>query len=303
MRLQLVANNNLLVYTAEPDPYTNNNGVRDAEPEPDQRRHRSSATPTTTSATCSAPAAAAWPTWACRARPAARPAASPGVRQPDRRRVRRRLRGARDGPPVRRQPHVQRHRPATAAAATAPVNRLRAGQRLHDHGLRRHLRRARPAAAQRPLLPLRRASTRSSTYTPARRGQRLRPSTATGNSRRFRTVPAGGFTIPAQTPFALTGSGTDANGDSLTYNWEEFDLGPAGAGRRRQRLRRSSAPGTRRTSPTRTFPRLTDLLASTVAHRRESCPTSTRTLQLPGDRARQPRGRRRRGLRDATRST
>ena len=34
-------------------------------------------------------------------------------------------------------------------------------------------------------------------------------------------------TIPAQTPFALTGAATDQDGDTLTYLWEQMDLGSA----------------------------------------------------------------------------
>ncbi len=47
---------------------------------------------------------------------------------------------------------------------------------------------------------------------------------ATGNSAPIVSVPAG-YTIPLRTPFALTGTASDADGDSLTYMWEQNDRG------------------------------------------------------------------------------
>jgi hypothetical protein len=52
--------------------------------------------------------------------------------------------------------------------------------------------------------------------------------TPTGDSIPVVTAPAG-YTIPLRTPFTLTGSATDADGDSLLYSWEQNDRG-AGAG-------------------------------------------------------------------------
>lgn len=46
--------------------------------------------------------------------------------------------------------------------------------------------------------------------------------TSVGNTPPVVTVPAN-KTIPMNTPFELSGSGTDANGDPLIYTWEEYD--------------------------------------------------------------------------------
>jgi hypothetical protein len=49
---------------------------------------------------------------------------------------------------------------------------------------------------------------------------------ATGNTAPNVSVPAG-YTIPVRTPFALTGSASDIDGDALTYLWEQNDRGAA----------------------------------------------------------------------------
>jgi hypothetical protein len=51
---------------------------------------------------------------------------------------------------------------------------------------------------------------------------------ATGNTPPEVTTAAA-FTIPQLTPFQLSATGSDADGDTLTYIWEQFDLGTANA--------------------------------------------------------------------------
>jgi len=89
---------------------------------------------------------------------------------------------------------------------------------------------------------------------------------ATGNTPP--TVDAGlnsnpAYTIPKNTPFQLTGTASDVNDDALTYDWEEFDLGPAGI----PNSPSENAPIFRAFLPTanqtRTFPKLADLLNNT----------------------------------------
>ena len=65
--------------------------------------------------------------------------------------------------------------------------------------------------------------------------------TATGNTAPAVTGP-GNFTIPKGTPFSLTAAATDINGDSITYDWQEYDLGAATTTRSEYRFRRQRAP-------------------------------------------------------------
>ncbi len=82
--------------------------------------------------------------------------------------------------------------------------------------------------------------------------------TATGNAAPTVAAPATA-TIPARTPFALTAAGADADGDALTYVWEQFDLGPSSSGGAAlvdDGLRPIFRPDVPTGSPTRQFPDL-----------------------------------------------
>ena len=82
----------------------------------------------------------------------------------------------------------------------------------------------------------------------------------TGNSAPVANAGAD-YTIPRNTPFVLTGSATDANGDALTYCWEQYDKQvatmPPSANSNSGPAFRSFDPTT---SPSRYFPRLQDLV-------------------------------------------
>lgn len=71
------------------------------------------------------------------------------------------------------------------------------------------------------------------------------------------------FDVPRQTPFTLTATGSDIDGDSLTYDWQEYDLGAATTG-----IPNSDAGGAiplfrpylPTVSPSRTFPSIQYIL-------------------------------------------
>lgn len=116
--------------------------------------------------------------------------------------------------------------------------------------------------------------------------------TSTGNSPPSVTAPAS-FTIPYRTPFALTGGGSDPDGDTLTYLWEQNNAGPAQSDLRSSA--KSSGPLFRQfgrpldssvyvgtdydaagmnhptASPTRVFPDMAQILANNTNARTGTC--------------------------------
>lgn len=104
--------------------------------------------------------------------------------------------------------------------------------------------------------------------------------TATGNN--APVVNAGpDYTIPANTPFTLTGSATDADGDALSYQWDQRNLGAAQSASGGIIADNGTSPFIRGwnavTSPSRVIPRVSNLLANTFVIG-ERLPITNRTM-------------------------
>jgi hypothetical protein len=107
-------------------------------------------------------------------------------------------------------------------------------------------------------------------------------STPTGNTPPAVSVVGGpSWNIPKQTPFTLTAAASDVNGDTLTYDWQEYDLGLSTTS-----VPNTDSDGTARpifrpfdstTSPSRTFPALEHILNSA------NVPPSTTAGYLTGE--------------------
>lgn len=100
------------------------------------------------------------------------------------------------------------------------------------------------------------------------------------------TADAGeGYTIPIGTPFILTGSGADADGDPITFTWEQIDSSPASysdfrVGNPNQStgpIVRSMPPST---SPVRYIPSFDKVLAGTLNTPFESVSNVARNMNF-----------------------
>ncbi|WP_171045687.1 reprolysin-like metallopeptidase [Pseudoalteromonas rubra] len=91
------------------------------------------------------------------------------------------------------------------------------------------------------------------------------------------------YFIPARTPFTLTGSATDPDSDTLTFSWQQFDLGTATSSPDQDAIDRGAGPLFRVFDPTsepvRTFPRLIDILTNSSVLG-ETYPTTNRILNF-----------------------
>ncbi len=102
--------------------------------------------------------------------------------------------------------------------------------------------------------------------------------TTTGNNPPVVTG-SGNYIVPKSTPFVLTGSATDIDGDALTYSWEETSLGTAGnwnSGNKNFFMSYTPTP-----SPSRLFPKQSVVLSGNYTGTKgEYVPATAQTIQF-----------------------
>ncbi|MBK9540851.1 MAG: hypothetical protein IPO49_00880 [Bacteroidetes bacterium] len=117
-------------------------------------------------------------------------------------------------------------------------------------------------------------------YSTTGNGNSCPVTTTNGNSIPVITSAGANYTIPFNTPFSLTGSATDANGDALTYLWEEYDVTANGSAPNsptgNSPIFRDFVPTS---NPTRIFPRIEDIVNNTQTLG-EILPSYARTLNF-----------------------
>ena len=118
-------------------------------------------------------------------------------------------------------------------------------------------------------------------YTINSTGNSCPVTTATGNTAPVVNAGPSTFTIPISTPFILTGTATDIDGNALTYSWEQRNTGAAagdwnGTQNYGTPLFRSSVP---HTTGVRYFPQLSDVVYNTTT-KGERLPTVFTDLNM-----------------------
>ncbi|MBL0342799.1 MAG: T9SS type A sorting domain-containing protein [Bacteroidetes bacterium] len=102
--------------------------------------------------------------------------------------------------------------------------------------------------------------------------------TATGNTPPVVTSMGANYSIPISTPFILTGAANDG-GNPITYSWEQYDLGTAGAWNANLANAPIFRPFTPTTSASRTFPKISDII-NNVTTVGEILPNVARTMNF-----------------------
>lgn len=103
--------------------------------------------------------------------------------------------------------------------------------------------------------------------------------TATGNTPPIADAGQDGYFIPVLTPFEVEGSAVDIDGDSLTFCWENMDMGPASPPNSPSgatAIFRSFAPSN---SPVRVFPQISDVINNSQTQG-EILPAYSRPINL-----------------------